>query len=194
MALDFAISCSLVRPGRPHIRFLSIGSRLCSTLPPDPASQRCPCASLALQHHPSGQRTLTSKLSNMLGTQLMGTSRCEVPRSRAFRPASVRTEVCGPGRRSQTLRTSLRSARPLHRRMYRSVDRYTHPRNRCPRSSFARLHTADHRQFRPSKDRYWRLLTRALVAHWRCRQTANARPAEGRAISRRTPVACRRTG
>ena len=26
MALDFAISCSLVRPGRPHIRFLSIGS------------------------------------------------------------------------------------------------------------------------------------------------------------------------
>ena len=30
MALDFAISCSLVRPGRPHIRFLSIGSVLSS--------------------------------------------------------------------------------------------------------------------------------------------------------------------
>jgi hypothetical protein len=38
-----------------HLRFLSIGSRLCSTLPSDPASQRCLCASLALQRHPSGQ-------------------------------------------------------------------------------------------------------------------------------------------
>ena len=69
MTMDFAVHCSLVRPGRPHIRFLSIGSRLCSTLPSDPASRRRPCASLALRRHQAGQRTFTSKLSNMLGTQ-----------------------------------------------------------------------------------------------------------------------------
>jgi hypothetical protein len=31
MAVDFAIIGSLVRSGRPRIRFLSIGPRLCST-------------------------------------------------------------------------------------------------------------------------------------------------------------------
>ena len=36
--MDFAVICPLVRPGRPRIRFLSIGSRLCSTLPSDPAA------------------------------------------------------------------------------------------------------------------------------------------------------------
>src|SRR3954468_14666004 len=67
MALDLAATCLLVRPGRPRIRFLSIGPRFCSTLPSDPASRRHPCASLALLRHPDGQRTSTSKLSNMLG-------------------------------------------------------------------------------------------------------------------------------
>ena len=67
MTMDFAIIGSLVRPGRPRIRFLSIGPRFCSTLPSDPASRRRPCASLALLRHPDGQRTFTSKLSNMLG-------------------------------------------------------------------------------------------------------------------------------
>jgi hypothetical protein len=47
---------------------LSIGSRICSTLPSDPASRRRPCASLALRRHQAGQRTSTSKLSIMLGT------------------------------------------------------------------------------------------------------------------------------
>jgi hypothetical protein len=32
--------CSLVRLGRPRIRFLSIGPRLCSTLPSDPTSRK----------------------------------------------------------------------------------------------------------------------------------------------------------
>ena len=68
MTVDFAVTCPLVRPGRPRIRFLSIGSRLCSTLPSDPASRRRPCASLALRRHQAGQRTSTSKLPNMLGT------------------------------------------------------------------------------------------------------------------------------
>src|ERR1035441_6861643 len=42
MDMDFAIICPLVRRRRPHIRFLSIDSRLCSTLPSDPASRRQP--------------------------------------------------------------------------------------------------------------------------------------------------------
>jgi hypothetical protein len=46
---------------------LVIGSRLCSTLPSEPAWQRRPCVSLTLQRHPSGQRIRASKLSNLLG-------------------------------------------------------------------------------------------------------------------------------
>jgi hypothetical protein len=49
MDMDFAIIGPLVRPNLPHIRFLSVRSWLCSTLPPDPASRRRPCAQL----HPS---------------------------------------------------------------------------------------------------------------------------------------------
>ena len=54
MAADFAIPRSLVRPGRPRIRFLCIGSRLCSALPSDPVSRRRPCASLTLRRHRAG--------------------------------------------------------------------------------------------------------------------------------------------
>src|SRR5215831_14843317 len=50
------------------IRFLFIGSRLCSTLLSDPASRRRPCVSLSLHLHQVVKRTFTSKLSNMLGT------------------------------------------------------------------------------------------------------------------------------
>src|SRR4029077_8650339 len=41
-----AISCPVLRRRRPQIQFLSIGPYLCSTLPLDPASRWCPCASL----------------------------------------------------------------------------------------------------------------------------------------------------
>jgi hypothetical protein len=51
MSLDFVTSCSLVRQRLPHIRFLFVESRLCSTLPSDPASRRRPCASLTLRPH-----------------------------------------------------------------------------------------------------------------------------------------------
>ena len=51
---DFAITGSLVRSGRPRIRFLFIGSQVCSTLPSDPASRRRPCASLILRRHLAG--------------------------------------------------------------------------------------------------------------------------------------------
>src|SRR4051794_20507523 len=67
---DFAVSRPLVRPGLPPIRFLFVRSRLCSTLPSDPASRRRPCASLALHLHQVVQGTCTPKLSNMLGTRL----------------------------------------------------------------------------------------------------------------------------
>src|ERR1035437_741719 len=51
MDMDFAARCQLVRRHMPYIRFLSIGSHLCSTLPSDPASRRRPCASLSLFLH-----------------------------------------------------------------------------------------------------------------------------------------------
>lgn len=54
MTMEFAASCPLVRPGRPHIRFLSIRSRFCSMLPLDPTSRRRPCISLTLRSHQAG--------------------------------------------------------------------------------------------------------------------------------------------
>jgi len=68
MDMDFAITSPLVRHRMPPIWFLFIGSRLCSTLLSDHASQRRPCASLSLLLHQDVKRTFTSKLSNMLGT------------------------------------------------------------------------------------------------------------------------------
>jgi hypothetical protein len=70
MDVDFAVTCPLVRPGLPHIRFLFVRSRFCSTLLSDPASRRRPCASLALHLHQVVQGTCTPQLSNMLGTQV----------------------------------------------------------------------------------------------------------------------------
>src|SRR5262249_34379286 len=67
---DFAVSRPLVRPGLPHIRFLFVRSRFCSTLLSDAASRRRPCVSLALHLHQVVRGTCTPKLSNMLGTQL----------------------------------------------------------------------------------------------------------------------------
>jgi len=68
MDLGFAILCSLARHRRPHIRFLFIGSRLCSTLLSGPASRRVlfhPCASLWLHLHPVVKGAFTLELSNM---------------------------------------------------------------------------------------------------------------------------------
>jgi hypothetical protein len=39
MDMDFAVSCPLVRPGMPRIRFLFVRSRFCSALPSDPTSR-----------------------------------------------------------------------------------------------------------------------------------------------------------
>jgi len=51
MDRGFAIECPLARHRMPHIRFLFIGSHLCSTLLSDPASRRRRCASLSLHLH-----------------------------------------------------------------------------------------------------------------------------------------------
>ncbi|MGA9059904.1 MAG: hypothetical protein WB763_25720, partial [Terriglobia bacterium] len=69
MDRGFAVERPLARHRMPHIRFLFIGSRVCSTLLPDPASRRGRCASLSLHLHQVVKRTFTSKLSNMLGTR-----------------------------------------------------------------------------------------------------------------------------
>src|SRR5215831_5387583 len=75
MDMDFAVVCPLVQHRMPQIRFLYIGSRLCSALLSGPASRRVlfhPCASLSLHVHHVVKRTFTSKRSNMLGTQTEG--------------------------------------------------------------------------------------------------------------------------
>src|SRR5437879_13045709 len=60
MDMGFAIICPLARHRRPQIRFLYIGSRLCSALLSGPASRRVlfhPCASLSLHVHHVVKRT-----------------------------------------------------------------------------------------------------------------------------------------
>src|SRR5579872_4667565 len=51
MDMGFAIIGPLARHRMPHIRFLYIGSHVCSALPSDPASRRRPCVSLLLHLH-----------------------------------------------------------------------------------------------------------------------------------------------
>ena len=136
MDMDFAVSRPLVRPGLPRIRFLFVRSRLCSTLPSDPASRRRPCASLALHLHQVVQGTCTPRLSNMLGTRLnrfavgqrlrpwslrglhvRGLSplpcppRLAPPAARPHRPASSP----GCAARSWRRRTDVPSARPIEK-------------------------------------------------------------------------------
>ena len=67
MDMDFAIIGPLVQHRMPQIRFLYIGSCVCSTLLSDPTSRRGPCALLSLHLHQVVKRTFTFKLSNMLG-------------------------------------------------------------------------------------------------------------------------------
>jgi len=68
MDMGFAIISPLARHRMPQIRFLYIGSYVCSTLLSDLASRRRRCASLSLHLHQVVKGTFTPKLSNMLGT------------------------------------------------------------------------------------------------------------------------------
>src|ERR1039458_9129044 len=78
------------------IRFLFIGSRLCSTLLSYPASRRRPCALLSLHLHQVVKRTSTSKLSIMLGTQANRGSDVASP-ARRFGLISVLLGAAGCG-------------------------------------------------------------------------------------------------
>src|SRR5215475_7158345 len=80
MDMDFVVFCRFARHRRPQIRFLSIGSRVCSTLLSDLALRLGPCASLSLHVHHVVKRTCTSKLSNMLGTQTKRAGDCSPAR------------------------------------------------------------------------------------------------------------------
>ena len=68
MDMGFAVICPLARHRMPLIRFLYIGSHVCSALLLDPPSPERPCASLSLHLHQVVKGTFTPKLSNMLGT------------------------------------------------------------------------------------------------------------------------------
>src|ERR1700756_5358361 len=60
MDMGFVVMCLLARHRRPPIRFLFIGSHLCSALLSGPASRRVlfhPCASLSLHLHLVVKRT-----------------------------------------------------------------------------------------------------------------------------------------
>ena len=70
MDRGFAVIRPLAQRRMPLIRFLSIGSYVCSTLLSDPASRRRRCASLSLHLHQVVKGTFTPKLSNMLGTRM----------------------------------------------------------------------------------------------------------------------------
>jgi len=72
MNMGFVVIGRFARHRRPRIRFLFIGSRVCSKLPSDPASPRRLCASLSLHLHQVVKRTCTSKLSFMLGVPKKG--------------------------------------------------------------------------------------------------------------------------
>src|SRR5208282_4494489 len=77
MDMGFAVIRPLARHRMPLIRFLYIGSYVCSTLLSDLASRRRRCASLSLHLHQVVKRTFTSKLSNMLGTRSGGLAQGE---------------------------------------------------------------------------------------------------------------------
>ena len=68
MDMDFAITSPLVRPDMPHIRFLFVGSRLCSALPSDGPSRFRPCASLSFTSIRLDEELASSGLLNMPNT------------------------------------------------------------------------------------------------------------------------------
>ena len=83
MDMGFAIICPLARHRMPQIRFLYIGSHVCSTLLSDAPSRLRPCVSLSLHLHQVVKGTFTPKLSNLLGT-------------RKYPPAKPGALVCEP--------------------------------------------------------------------------------------------------
>ena len=112
MDMGLSVICPLARLGMPRIRFLFVGSRLCSTLLSDtPSRDRCPCASLCLHLHPVGKGTPTPKLSNMPSTQRERPNTDVGARRYATDPNGLRRKSTGEGTRS--VRFHARASIPL---------------------------------------------------------------------------------
>jgi hypothetical protein len=88
--------------------------------------------------------------------------------------------VFGRGTGNRRPRNAARSSRLRLPGRYRSAGRPSRQRSRYPPTSAARLHTADHRRFRQSRDRCFEQQPRARVVRSRCRQTPDDRPAAAR--------------
>jgi hypothetical protein len=68
--MRFSVQCPLAPYRMPPIRFLYIGSYVCSTLSSDPTSRWRPCASQLLHIHRVVAGTFTPNLSCMPGTPM----------------------------------------------------------------------------------------------------------------------------
>jgi hypothetical protein len=99
--------------------------------------------------------------------------------------------VSEPGTDNRRRRTAEPSFPRLPRGRYRSTDRSERLRIRALPAFFARLHTADHRRFRPSKDQCFGSPLRVLACRSQCRRIAIVRPGAGRDKSPKRPLACR---
>src|SRR5207245_10501430 len=95
----------------PHIQFLFIGSRLCSTLLSDLASRFGPCASLSLHLHLVVKRTCTSQLSIMLGTQLKRGTMYRAPTKEGKRETAIASTTRRRPRRCRRSRRRCRRVR-----------------------------------------------------------------------------------
>ncbi len=112
MDMRFAVICQLARHPMPCIRFLFIGSRLCSTLLSDPPSPERPCASLPFTSIRLGRGLSPRQSSNMLGTQkIRGERRESLTASLASRRVSCPRTRAAP----QTGRRAVRPCRTFHR-------------------------------------------------------------------------------
>ena len=138
MDMDFAISCPLVRPPLPRIRFLFVKPRLCSTLPSDGSSRFRPCASLVLHLHQVAQGTFTPKTPDMPGTQERSP-----PRRRAKGApltASAGWKLLPRVRRRGLSRPRRRAAR--RRRWPAAAGPDLHPRSPIPASALRAIRQA----------------------------------------------------
>jgi hypothetical protein len=113
---------------------------------------------------------------------------CGCPVEVLFKPAF--------GRRTDSRRPGISEPYfPRSRRgRYRPTDRSERRRIRALPAFFAKLRTADHRRFRPSKDRCFGSPPRAPACRSQCRRIAIVRPGAGCDKSPKRPPACPRKG
>jgi hypothetical protein len=123
LELGFAVICQLAQHARPPIRFLFIGSRLCSPLLSGPVFGRRPCVFLALYLHSVEQGTFTPELSNLFGTAGKRRRKAPAPWS-AAQPREMRSsESFKQKRRTQNpyLLSATDGLVPKSRRLFTAV-------------------------------------------------------------------------